>query len=112
MLPAFVGGPCDGCSPPSLRVAVEIDSAVWSSDSGSYRRDRVKWNPFTQLGWSLLIVTELDLREGPARVAADLRAWLARGAAGRGAVRTQHELVDAKTARGADLASKTSQGTV
>ena len=63
---------------PGIRVAVEVDSARWHSDSASYRRDREKWNLLTQHGWALLIVTELDLDERPAGVAADLHRLLAR----------------------------------
>lgn len=62
---------------PELHVAVEVDSARWHSDSASYRRDRDKWNLLTQ-GWVLLIVTEFDLHERPAGVAADLTELLCR----------------------------------
>ena len=66
---------------PESRVAVEVDSARWHSDSASYRRDRQKWNLLTQQGWALLIVTELELDERPGGVAADLHRLLARRAA-------------------------------
>lgn len=57
-------------------MALEVDSAVWHSDSVSYRRDRERWNLLTRLGRVLVIATEFDLRERSAQVAADVLAAL------------------------------------
>ncbi len=59
---------------PPIRLALEVDSARWHSDSESYRRDRYKWNLLVALGWTLLILTDFDLDERPDGVAADVLA--------------------------------------
>ena len=53
---------------PPVRLAIEVDSARWHSDSESFRRDRAKWNLLTSLGWTLIVVTDFDLHERPDRV--------------------------------------------
>ena len=66
------GGPpirVDIAYPPPIRLALEVDSALWHSDSESYRRDRAKWNLLVALGWTLLILTDFDLHERPDLVA-------------------------------------------
>jgi hypothetical protein len=63
---------------PSVRLALEVDSAVWHSDSESYRRDRGKWNLLTARGWTLLILTDFDLHERPEQLVADVIAVHAR----------------------------------
>jgi hypothetical protein len=64
--------------PPPTRLAIEVDSALWHSDSESYRRDRAKWNLLTALGWTLFILTDFDLHERRELVAADVLAAHAR----------------------------------
>lgn len=59
---------------PPIRFALEVDSALWHSDSESYRRDRAKWNLLVALGWTLLILTDFDLHERPDDLAADVLA--------------------------------------
>jgi hypothetical protein len=59
---------------PSARLAIEVDSACWHSDSESYRRDRTKWNLLSALGWTLFVLTDFDLHERPDVVAADIVA--------------------------------------
>ncbi|HEX7277467.1 MAG TPA: type IV toxin-antitoxin system AbiEi family antitoxin domain-containing protein [Acidimicrobiales bacterium] len=59
---------------PPIRLALEVDSARWHSDSESYRRDRAKWNLLVALGWTLLILTDFDLDERPDGVVADVLA--------------------------------------
>ena len=63
---------------PPERLAIEVDSARWHSDSESYRRDRAKWNLLTALGWTLYILTDFDLHERPEFVAADVLSALVR----------------------------------
>jgi very-short-patch-repair endonuclease len=63
---------------PPIRLAIEVDSALWHSDSESYRRDRAKWNLLVALGWTLLILTDFDLHERPDLVVADVLAAHAR----------------------------------
>ena len=63
---------------PPIRLAIEVDSALWHSDSESYRRDRAKWNLLVALGWTLLILTDFDLHERPDQVVADVLAAHAR----------------------------------
>jgi hypothetical protein len=60
--------------PPPVKLALEVDSALWHSDSESYRRDRAKWNLLVALGWTLLILTDFDLHERPDVVVADVLA--------------------------------------
>ena len=55
----------DMAYPPPVKLALEVDSALWHSDSESYRRDRAKWNLLVALGWTLLILTDFDLHERP-----------------------------------------------
>lgn len=61
---------------PEARLAIEIDSARWHSDSVRYRADREKWNELTRRGWALLIVTEFDLHERPEGVGTDISRLL------------------------------------
>ncbi len=63
---------------PPHRLALEVDSALWHSDSESYRRDRAKWNLLAALGWTLLILTDFDLHERPEIVALDVLGALDR----------------------------------
>ncbi|MEA2900997.1 MAG: hypothetical protein QOH36_884 [Actinomycetota bacterium] len=63
---------------PPKRFALEVDSALWHSDSESYRRDRAKWNLLVALGWTLLILTDFDLHERPEVVGADVLAAYSR----------------------------------
>jgi hypothetical protein len=63
---------------PSVRLAIEVDSARWHSDSESYRRDRAKWNLLSALGWTVFILTDFDLDERPEVVADDVVAALDR----------------------------------
>ena len=63
---------------PPVKLALEVDSALWHSDTESYRRDRAKWNLLTALGWTLFIVTEFDLHERPEVVVGDIVAAHAR----------------------------------
>ena len=58
--------------PPPVKLALEVDSALWHSDSESYRRDRAKWNLLVALGWTLLILTDFDLHERPEQLVADV----------------------------------------
>ncbi len=64
----------DMAYPPPVKLALEVDSAFWHSDSESYRRDRARWNLLTALGWTLLILTDFDLHERPEQVVADVVA--------------------------------------
>ncbi|MEA2933196.1 MAG: hypothetical protein QOI56_1981 [Actinomycetota bacterium] len=61
-----------------MRLAIEVDSARWHSDSESYRRDRAKWNLLSALGWTVFILTDFDLDERPEVVADDVVAALGR----------------------------------
>ncbi len=60
--------------PPPIKLALEVDSALWHSDSESYRRDRAKWNLLVALGWTLLILTDFDLHERPDVLVGDVIA--------------------------------------
>ena len=60
------------------RLAIEVDSAIWHSDSESYRRDLAKWNLLSALGWTLFVWTDFDLHERPELVALDVVAALGR----------------------------------
>jgi hypothetical protein len=64
----------DMAYPPPVKLALEVDSALWHSDSESYRRDRAKWNLLVALGWTLLILTDFDLHERPEQLAGDVIA--------------------------------------
>jgi len=59
---------------PPVKLALEVDSALWHSDSESYRRDRAKWNLLVALGWTLLILTDFDLHERPEQLVGDVIA--------------------------------------
>ena len=59
---------------PPIKFALEVDSALWHSDSESYRRDRAKWNLLVALGWTLLILTDFDLHERPEQLVGDVIA--------------------------------------
>ena len=63
---------------PRVRLAMEVDSAMWHSDSESYRRDRAKWNLLAALGWTLFILTDFDLHERPEQAVGDVVAAHAR----------------------------------
>jgi len=57
---------------------LEVDSVRWHSGSESYRCDRAKWNLLVALGWTLLILTDVDLHERPEVLVADVPAAYAR----------------------------------
>ncbi|HEX2851548.1 MAG TPA: hypothetical protein VHN98_13390, partial [Acidimicrobiales bacterium] len=60
-----------------ILLALEVNSVYWHTSPEAQRRDAEKRNALLQLGWHLYIVTEFDLDERPAWLAADIGATVA-----------------------------------
>ncbi|MEX2554277.1 MAG: DUF559 domain-containing protein [Actinomycetota bacterium] len=65
---------------PAVRVAVEADGRRFHSAKADWSRDLFRSNALTSLGWVVYRVTWDDATKRPRRVAADVRALLARRA--------------------------------
>lgn len=57
---------------PSVRVGVEADGRRWHSDADSFERDRQKHNALAAAGWTILRVTDREIRTNPEAVRAQV----------------------------------------
>jgi predicted transcriptional regulator of viral defense system len=69
------------CVWPAARLVIELDSWAWHATRGAFRRDRTKSRQLTLLGWTVVRITDDEMEEDPAGVAAAVRALLAQGLA-------------------------------
>lgn len=63
---------------PRARFAIEADGYVYHSSHAAWRRDRVRRNALTALGWRVLHVTWKDLNERPGDIVAEIGAGIAK----------------------------------
>jgi very-short-patch-repair endonuclease len=50
---------------PEHRVGIEADGRRWHSDTGAFERDRVRHNALAGAGWTILRVTDQQIRACP-----------------------------------------------
>ncbi|CAN5564743.1 type IV toxin-antitoxin system AbiEi family antitoxin domain-containing protein [soil metagenome] len=58
---------------PGKKVAIETDGFAFHSDPDAFRKDRIRQNRITLLGWTVLRFTWQDLIEHPERVIAEIQ---------------------------------------
>ena len=69
------------CVWPQARLVIELDSWHWHGNRRAFRGDRTKSRRLTLLGWTVVRITDDELDDDPAAVAAAVQALLDRGLA-------------------------------
>jgi very-short-patch-repair endonuclease len=62
---------------PRFRLLIELDSEAHHMDRMTFRGDRAKQNQAAAVGWTVLRFTWWDLRDGPHRIVAQIKAIMA-----------------------------------